>query len=242
LQVHPHFVGLGQDTLRSVSARQTTPQSNHKITWQPPIAFTSHAILCPTKITHPHWHGSASILIPTSSRGPRPRHLCSWHPSRHFTCRRTPQRLQSRILLTRIILHWSPAIATPVPRRILTYPHLRPLHLSRHHGTRRSHARHQFATTILALKRSLIAADPSHIRMHHRIQWAILMHINMLTLPHSIWISSNHHTAVELAFLLGELKDNTFDEPPAGFDCPGIKFQHLNKLPHALRWANKLRK
>jgi hypothetical protein len=71
--------------------------------------------------------------------------------------------------------------------------------------------------TILASKRSLIAADPSRIRIHHyRIQWAILMHINMLTSPHSTLISSDHHAAVKSSFLLGELKEIAFDKPPTG--------------------------
>jgi hypothetical protein len=97
--------------------------------------------------------------------------------------------------------------------------------------------------TIIASKQPLLAVDPSHIHMHHHwIQWVILMHINMLMLPHLFWIFSDHHIAVKLALLLGELKQNTSGKPPAGLNSPSIKFWCLNKLSFSLGWAKMARR
>jgi hypothetical protein len=85
-------------------------------------------------------------------------------------------------------------------------------------------------------KRPLTAADPSRICIQHRqIQWAILMHINMLTSPHLVWISSDHHAAAKSVFLLSESKENTFVKSTADFSRPDTKVWRLNKLLYGLK-------
>jgi hypothetical protein len=72
---------------------------------------------------------------------------------------------------------------------------------------------------------------------HHRIQWATFMHINMLMSPCLIWVSSDRHTAVKLAFLHGELMKNTFVKPLQAPAAPKPSFRHLNKMLGVLRLA-----
>jgi hypothetical protein len=81
---------------------------------------------------------------------------------------------------------------------------------------------------------NLYSHIPQVIHLHHRwIQWAI----STATLPRLICILSNCHVVVELTFLLGELKETTFDGPPTSFNQPDIKFRWLNKLPYGLKQA-----
>jgi hypothetical protein len=81
---------------------------------------------------------------------------------------------------------------------------------------------------------NLYSCIPQAIHLHHCwIQWAI----STATLPHLIRILSDCHVVVKSTFLLGELKETTFDKPPTSFNQPDIKFWWLNKLPYGLKQA-----